>query len=151
MSLNGDRSKTILVVGIGNPLRCDDGVGPYVADCIEAKGLSGIKVWITQQLQVEDLAPMLEFNRVICVDAAIAGPPLDFRLIDKIQGQALSSSHHVSAETFVNLASSIYRKDLRLFLCSIRGICFEVGDKISPDVLGRAQQAVDLICASLKG
>ena len=150
MSLNADKLKKILVIGIGNPLRCDDGVGPYVADCIEAKGLNSVNVWVTQQLHVEDLERMLEFNRIILVDASMAGPPVDFRQVKSLKGQALSSSHHLSAETFVKLARSVYHKNLRMHLCSIRGNRFEVGDKISPDVLQRAQEAVKLICRSLK-
>ncbi len=151
MSLNGDNSKDILVIGIGNPLRCDDGVGPYVADCIEAKGFNNTKVWITQQLQVEDLEPMLKFKKIILVDASVEGPRVDFREVEKVKGQALSSSHHLSAETFVNLANSIYHKDLHIDLCSIKGESFEVGDKISSTVIERAQEAVKLICRSLKG
>ena len=151
MSLNADKLKKILVIGIGNPLRCDDGVGPHVADCIEAKGLSGVKVWATQQLQVEDLERMLEFDRVILVDASMIGPPLELRPVDKFQGQVLSSSHHLSAETFVDLASNIYHKELRMHLCSIKGNCFEVGDKISPEVLQHAQEAVELILSFIEG
>ena len=150
MSLNEDKLKNILVVGIGNPLRCDDGVGPYVADCIEAQGLGGVTVWITQQLYVEDLERMLEFNRIILVDASIVGSPLSFCPVEKIRGQAPSSSHHLSAETLVNLASSIYHKDLQIHLCSIRGNCFEVGDKISSDVLEHAQEAIKLICRKIR-
>ena len=89
MSLKEDKPSNTLVIGIGNPLRCDDGVGPYVAECIEAKSLSGVKVWITQQLQVEDLERMLEFNLIVLVDASIAGPPLDFRPIQRSAGGAL--------------------------------------------------------------
>jgi len=149
MSLNGDNSKKILVVGIGNPLRCDDGVGPYVADCIEAKGIKHVKVWVTQQLHIEDVEPMLEFKRVILVDASTDGPPLDFRRVESLKGQLLSSSHHLSAETLVNLAHSIYHRDLSMQLCSIRGNSFEVGNRISSDVLACAQEAVELICTCL--
>jgi len=149
MSLNGDKLKTILVVGIGNPLRSDDGAGPFVADCIEAKGIDSVKVWVTQQLHVEDLEPMLAFERIILVDASTSGPSLDIRRVENIKGQVLSSSHHLSAETFVNLANSIYHKNLQMQLCSIRGSCFDVGDKLSPGVLACAKQAVELICSSL--
>ncbi len=149
MSLNEGNINKTLVIGIGNPLRSDDGIGPYVADCIEAQGLSGIKVWITQQLNVEDLERMLEYKRVILVDASLAGQPLDFRPVEKSTEGDLSSSHHLSAGTFVNLAGSIYKKNLNMHLCSIRGNNFEVGDKMSPEVLQRAQEAVKLICNSL--
>ena len=150
MSSNADELKKFLVIGIGNPLRSDDGVGVYVAQDIEAKGLNGVEVWTTQQLQVEDLERMLEFDRVILVDASMTGPPLELRPVDPFKGQALSSSHHLSAEIFVGLASNIYHKELHMQVCSIQGNCFEAGDKISPEVLQRAQEAVELICHSLK-
>ena len=148
MSLKEDKSRNILLIGIGNPLRCDDGVGAYVAECIEAKGLKGITVWISQQLQVEDLERMLNFSQIILVDASLSGPPFEFRAVQKHTGQILSSSHHLSAETFVNLAKSLYHKDLNIGLCSIRGISFEVGNRISADVLKEANQAVEFLCNS---
>lgn len=151
MSLNEVKQTNVLVVGIGNPLRSDDGVGPYVADGVEARGLNGVKVWVVHQLNVEDLDRMIEFNKIILVDASVTGLPLDFHPVDKFTRQTLSSSHHLSAETFVNLAKSIYHTDLHLHLCSIRGISFEVGNKISPEVFKRAQVAVELICHSIKG
>ncbi len=150
MSLNGDNSRNFLIIGIGNPLRCDDGIGPYVAERIEAEGLNGVKVWTTQQLQLEDLERMLEFKGVVLIDASVDGQPLDFRPIQSTGGQ-LASSHHICAETFVSLAKSIYHKELKMELCSIRGLCFDTGDTLSPAVLERAAEAVKLICCSLKG
>ena len=141
----------ILVVGIGNTLRCDDGVGPYVADCIKAQAIKGVKVSVTQQLHVEDIEGMLAFDRVILIDASTAGPPVDFRQVEGGKEQALSSSHHLSAETFVNLAASLYHKNLSVQLCSIKGHNFKVGDTITPAVQACAKQAVELICSSIKG
>ena len=157
MPLTEDKLKsqpkaTTLIVGVGNPLRSDEGVGPYIADCIEAKGFSSVKVWVTGQLNMEDLERMLKFNRVILVDASLNGPLLDFHPVEKSAiGAQPISSHHLSAEMFVNLANVIYQKDLHMHLCSIKGSCFDVGDKISPGVLERAQEAVELICCSLQG
>ncbi|MDE2009643.1 MAG: hydrogenase maturation protease [Candidatus Omnitrophica bacterium] len=145
MSLKGDRPANILVVGIGNPLRCDDGVGPYIAGCIETRGLSGVHVRTVQQLLLEDLEEMLQYDQVILADASVSGPPVDFRPVEKFSGQLLSSSHHLSAELFVNLAAGVYHKDLKLHLCCVKGLSFEVGDKISDFVLQRAGEAVDLI------
>ena len=150
MSLNADNSKCTLVIGIGNPLRNDDGVGAYIADSIEAKGLADVTVWITQQLFVEDLDRMLAFKRIILVDAAIAGAAVDFRKVDKSHGQLPPSSHHLTAEMFVNLADSVYHKALNLHLCSIRAHSFDVGNKISSEVLKSAQLVIDVISELLK-
>ena len=146
-----NKPKNILVVGVGNTLRCDDGVGPYVADCIKAQAIKGVKVLVTQQLHTEDIDRMLAFDRVILIDASTVGPPLEFRRVEGGKEQSLSSSHHLSAETFVNLADSLYHKNLAMQLCSIRGHNFKVGDTITPAVRACAKQAVELICSSIKG
>ncbi|MDE2027555.1 MAG: hydrogenase maturation protease, partial [Candidatus Omnitrophica bacterium] len=108
MSSSGDKRKGVLVIGVGNPLRSDDGAGPCVVEQIEAKHWPGIDTWIVQQLQLEDLDRMLAYDQVILVDASVSGPPLDFRPLEKSSRQTLPSSHHLSAELFVNLASEIY-------------------------------------------
>ncbi|MBF0503684.1 MAG: hydrogenase maturation protease [Candidatus Omnitrophica bacterium] len=150
MSLNGDKPRNILVIGVGNPMRSDDGVGPYVVECIEARRLKGVKVRVTQQLHVEDLESMLDFEKVILVDASVAGQPIDIRQVKGTKDLTVSSSHHLSPAMYVSLAQSIYKKDLPLQLCSVRGDSFEVGDKISPHVLACAKEAVELICSLIE-
>lgn len=58
-----------LVIGIGNRLRSDDGVGPRLAEEVEAWGLSGVESMAVQQLSPE-LAPRLAAcERVLFIDA----------------------------------------------------------------------------------
>ncbi len=149
MSSKETNKGSILVVGVGNSLRSDDGVGSFIAESIEAKGFNNIKVWVTQQLHVEDLDSMLSFSRVILIDASTSGPVVDFRQAHGIDQAGPSSSHHLSAEMLVKMARNIYRKELDIHVCSIRGSNFEVGDKISPEVLYCAKKAIELICSSI--
>ncbi|MBF0570666.1 MAG: hydrogenase maturation protease [Candidatus Omnitrophica bacterium] len=149
MSSKGTNKDSILVVGVGNPLRSDDGAGSYVAESIEARGFNKVKVWVTQQLHVEDLESMLSFSKVILIDASTSGPVVDLRQVNGTDHSGLASSHHLSAQTLVNMASNVYHKELNMQLCSIRGSNFEAGDKISPEVLYCAQKAIELICSSI--
>ncbi len=52
----------ILVIGYGNSLRSDDGVGPFVAEAVEALRLPGVHTLICQQLSPEQLAEYGEKN-----------------------------------------------------------------------------------------
>jgi hydrogenase maturation protease len=80
------RKSALLVIGYGNTLRGDDGVGPRVAEAVGALHLPGVRTLICQQLSPEHAAPIAQADEVIFVDAAVAGP-------DEIQLRPLEPSN----------------------------------------------------------
>jgi hydrogenase maturation protease len=62
--------KPLLLIGYGNPLRQDDGLGWQIAMAIEALGLPGLQVLAAQQLTLELAAPIAIAEAVVFVDAA---------------------------------------------------------------------------------
>ncbi|MEI8289174.1 MAG: hydrogenase maturation protease [Verrucomicrobiota bacterium] len=69
----------LLVVGYGNSLRRDDGVGPRVAEAVEALQLPGVRTLTCQLLTPEYADPIARVRRVIFVDAEIV-PGLEFNV-----------------------------------------------------------------------
>jgi hydrogenase maturation protease len=63
----------LLVLGYGNSLRSDDGVGPRVAGAIEELNLPAVRTLVSQQLSPEHAEPVARARRVIFVDAAVDG------------------------------------------------------------------------------
>jgi len=61
----------ILVIGYGNTLRGDDGVGPRVAEAIEKLSLPGVRTLVCQQLSPEHAEPISRTGRVVFVDAEL--------------------------------------------------------------------------------
>jgi hydrogenase maturation protease len=61
----------LLVIGYGNSLRGDDGVGPRVAEAVEALNLPGVTTLVAGMLTPELAANVSKADRVILVDAAI--------------------------------------------------------------------------------
>ncbi len=61
----------LLVIGYGNPLRCDDGVGPKVAEAVEALQLPGVHTLVCQQLSPEHAEPISRARVVVFVDAIV--------------------------------------------------------------------------------
>jgi len=61
----------LLVIGYGNSLRRDDGVGPRVAEAIEELQLPGVRTLVCQLLTPEFANPIARARRVIFVDAAV--------------------------------------------------------------------------------
>jgi hydrogenase maturation protease len=64
----------LLVIGYGNTLRGDDGVGPRVAEAVERLQLPGVRTLICQQLSPEHAEMISQAERVVFVDAAVDGP-----------------------------------------------------------------------------
>ena len=61
-----------LVVGIGNPSRGDDAVGPLLVERIEAMELPGVACLTNFQLQVEHALDLVGRAEVVFVDATVA-------------------------------------------------------------------------------
>ena len=62
-----------LVIGYGNTLRGDDGIGPAVAEAVAALGLPGVRVIVAHQLTPELAADLADAQLVVFVDAAVGG------------------------------------------------------------------------------
>src|SRR5687767_15002380 len=64
----------LLVIGYGNTLRRDDGVGPRVAETVGALRLPGVRTLVCQQLSPEHAEPISQADAVVFVDAAVDAP-----------------------------------------------------------------------------
>jgi len=64
----------ILVIGYGNTLRSDDGVGPRVTEAVADLNLPGVATLSCPQLTPELAEPISRASTVIFVDAALDGP-----------------------------------------------------------------------------
>ena len=63
----------LLVIGYGNELRRDDGVGPKVAALVAEWKLPGVQTLICHQLTPELAGPIASAKRVVFVDASVSG------------------------------------------------------------------------------
>ena len=63
-----------MVIGYGNTLRGDDGVGPRVAEAVAALALPGVRTLVCAQLSPEHADPVAQARTVIFVDAAVNAP-----------------------------------------------------------------------------
>ncbi len=61
----------LLVIGYGNTLRGDDGVGPRVAEAVEKLNLPGVRTLVCQQLSPECADPVSRARTVVFVDAVV--------------------------------------------------------------------------------
>jgi hydrogenase maturation protease len=119
------------VIGIGNPGRRDDGLGPRLIERLRALDLPGVALDANYQLQIEDALAISRFDEVVFVDAARS---LDapFRLFRMAPGAASSFSTHVLApEAVLALCRELYGRTPRARLLAVRGYDFEIGEALS--------------------
>lgn len=127
----------VVILGIGNTLRSDDGAGSCLARRIKDKVPylvydAGVSPENYLGKVVKDLP-----DNVIIVDAADFGAkPGEFRVIEGRQLQAanLFSTHNVSLSLAINYLQANLKADIIILLIQPKDISF--GDKLSPEMRG---------------
>jgi hydrogenase maturation protease len=157
-----------LVIGYGNTLRSDDGVGQLVAQKIANSHLSGVRSLYLHQLTPELAAELAEVELVIFVDATFAAIPLCgcCRTAQRLAGseiapdvrvsplQPLSSieikSHTSDPRMLLNLTQTLYNHCPKAWWVTIPGENFELGETISPLARRGITQALRQIDSLIK-
>ena len=121
----------ILVIGVGNPLREDDGVGWHLA---EALAQEGAQVRTCHQLLPELAAELSQAGLVLFVDAAAAGPPGQVLLQPLAPGTAPRFSHHLDPPGLLAWARDLYQRCPPAYLLSVAGGAFGYREGLSPAV-----------------
>ncbi len=133
--------KKILVVGYGNSLRHDDGVGIYVADLISREHLPGVVVETAHQLDPVLIEKCAAYDCVILIDCAFGGPDVLIHDLSEEECRTASSTHHLDAVLLKKIAERLNPWHPDFYLVSVRGENFEFGEAISEAVRVRAREA----------
>ncbi len=150
MSPRKDRGLRILIFGIGNPARQDDGLGPAFISRLEKARIHSLTLEADYQLQVEDALLFSEHQLVVVVDAIKSGrKPFVFKKINPA-GEASFTTHDLSPEVLLYLAQVLYEKSPEVWLLGIRGYKFSLGEKLSPKARANFDQAYKCFIKFLK-
>jgi hydrogenase maturation protease len=139
----------ILIIGYGNTLRSDDGIGPRAAELLgECCDDDRITIVACHQLTPE-LAPVLaEAGYLILLDAEIGGEPGHIRRRDLTPAPASKSvlSHAIDARGLLAIAQLLYEHAPPTTLFTVTGGSFAPGDALTPPV----EAALPLLLASVR-
>jgi len=121
------------VIGYGNPGRLDDGLGPALAERLEAAALPAVSIESDYQLQVEDAEAVSRHDVVVFADAAVNGAS-PFAVSEVVPRRDVSfTSHSLDPEEVLGLARDLFHATARGFVLGIRGYEFdEFGERLSP-------------------
>lgn len=139
----------ILVIGIGNPSRGDDALGPLCIERLAALDLPGVELLTDFQLQVEYALDLAGRQRVIFVDASVSGPaPYTFEPVTAVE-DASYSSHEMSPAAVLHAYRKLYGDPPPAWVLAIRGEGFELGEGLSTTGAANLELAAGFLARTL--
>ncbi|HWW03150.1 MAG TPA: hydrogenase maturation protease [Candidatus Acidoferrum sp.] len=98
----------LLVIGYGNTLRSDDGVGPKVAEAIAALNLPKVRTLACDLLTPELADPIARADEVVFVDAAVDAPrEVQLRALEPAASSQIMA-HAANPRTMLALARDVF-------------------------------------------
>jgi hydrogenase maturation protease len=151
----------VLVIGYGNPLCSDDGVGPVVAAALARDPrLAGADIRATYQLTPELAFDASSARLLVLVDAAEGVAPGEIVLGSVAGGPATGGdapvglrpplSHHIDPAALVALSAELWGVAPPVVLVGIGPASFEVGESLSDVVAAAVPRAVEAVVAAVE-
>ena len=139
-------SKNICVVGVGNTLRSDDGVGIFICSELEKMNLPGLSVITTHQLHIELVEDLKDFDTIIIVDAGTNQEnEVSFYPVNEKKSSSIHSSHNIDATLLYSLLQKLYPYNRSFYICAVQTQSFELGETLSSLTLSNVGKAIQLL------
>lgn len=144
------------VIGIGNPYRHDDGIGPAVVAELERLKIPGVRVALHDGEPAGLLDAWSDTRLAIIVDAVSCAPATPGRIhhstVDDLSldtGQ--TSSHGLGVPQAVLLAQALDRMPARLVVFAVEADNLDLGTGLSPAVTRAVPDVVHAIVDEITG
>ena len=156
----GDAAGGVLVVGYGNTLRSDDGIGWRAASLLaDDPRLGGVEVLAIHQLAPELALDFSRVSLVILIDAGADNPPGEISVqslapdVDAgVPGGAPgathgpgATSHHVGPTELLALARALYGAAPAALVVRVGVAEMEIGEALSPAVSAALPAIADVV------
>lgn len=130
-----------VIIGIGNDLRGDDGIGLRVVNAIPDR--PGLETMTIHQL-VPELAEKIRFaHRVLFVDAGLEGDAICLTPVEPAPHSGLG--HACSPAALLGWTELAFAQAPQSWMLSIPGSSFEFGDEPNPHIVARIPEALKRI------
>lgn len=149
--MNGAANRRMLVVGVGNPERGDDGIGPMVAANLAQRSWDGVRVLVCNGDALSLIEEWGDTEVVVLIDAAapVSRPGyihrMDLASQKWVRGLSRSSTHALGIPEVIDLARTLGRLPRRLIVYAVEGASFEPGAAMSADVARAADELTRLV------
>jgi hydrogenase maturation protease len=127
----------VLILGYGNPLRSDDGVGWHAAvQLFRAIAVPEVEILPCHQLTPDLAENVSHAETVLFMDGAAQGVKAGEFHCEEVFALDASPSftHHLDPGALLAIARDLYGAYPKAWLLTICGSCFDPGDSLSPEV-----------------
>jgi hydrogenase maturation protease len=141
----------IVVIGIGNPFRGDDGVGWIVIDKLKEKLNASVDLSKQQGDIVELLDAFSHYATVFLIDACHSKvfkngwQRIDYNQDDLEIESHQTSTHGLNISQAIALAKNLNQLPQKLIIYAITGECYQVGQLLSPSSAKHAEDVAEAI------
>lgn len=143
----------VVVIGLGNGYRRDDGVGPVIAAAVDERALPGVRV----VNQIADSLSLLEAwsgaALAVLVDAAISSRSAPGRVrlcaLSEVTGPRVLSSHGLDVSGALALGRALDRLPAQLVILTVDAEDTSHGVGLTPKVAAAVPQAIVAIEAEI--
>jgi hydrogenase maturation protease len=146
-----DKNKNILIIGIGNEFRSDDGAGIICARKLKEKLNSNTRVIENDGDGASLMESWKGFNKVILIDSVSLGlKPGTIHKIDAAKTEfpketSVHSSHLFSVAEAIETSRVLNKLPEKLVVYGIEGKSYELGNKTSEEVNSAIEKLVTKI------
>jgi hydrogenase maturation protease len=140
----------VLIIGYGNPLRCDDGLAWRAIEMLaQQTGLPPeLELIARHQLTPELTFLASQAETVVFLDAGDSAQASEIKCEPVLPARhGARFSHDCSPAAILALANDLYGKAPQALMISLRGECFEHGESLSTKVIEILPEFVRIVAA----
>lgn len=139
----------ILLIGYGNSLRSDDGIGQRLAAIMERRLQAAgeqVNAICQHQLMPELVEPIRHARQVIFIDARVGETPglVSAEVVTPAAGMG-AFTHNASPSTLLGAAQALFGATPKGILISIVGADFGYGSELSPQLVALLPEIADQV------
>ncbi len=135
-----------LVIGIGNPSRGDDALGPLLVEALAALRLPGLELLTDYQLQVEYVLDLKHRQQVFIIDAAASGPaPFRYEPVGPAPHTGYTTHQLSPAALLTAYRAHHGSAPPPCHVLAVRGYRFDMGQPLSPGARRNLQAALGFL------
>jgi hydrogenase maturation protease len=143
------------VVGLGNPYRCDDGVGPALVDRLAERDLPSTDLLDLGDAGFELVHVLADYETVVIVDAvAFGGEPGEIAVFDPDDAEptrAQRGSHRTDPFELLELAGQVGETPAAVRLVGVQPADVSFGEGLTPPLADAIAVAADTVVDVVRG
>jgi hydrogenase maturation protease len=147
----GTPGRRVVVIGVGNEYRRDDGIGPEVLARLRGRVAASVRLVLSDGDPARMIEAWAGASTAVVVDAVRADPPVPGRLHRIVLGGADApqagqvSSHGLGLGEAIGLARALGRMPDRLIVHAVEAVDFSYGIGLTPAVAAAAEALISAV------